>query len=350
MKIIHTADLHLYSALSANLSADKSKLRRAEILKTFRRMCEYAKSNAVEAIIISGDFFDTEVLPQRSVESTYNIIREFNSIKFFYLKGNHDFNLIFKNVPENLHIFKNTFEKAEVGEAVIGGFTGTPSCYGEIDFSEDKVNILMLHGDIDKKEGEDSVEIKSLVGRGIDYIALGHIHSFKDGRLDERTRYAYSGCPDGRGYDECGKKGFVLINVTDKSLSYEFVEFQSRIIDEVKADITGCETNFDVFAKTDVALAGLDESSIVKLVLVGRLTEENDISFGYIEERYRDNFFGFKLSDKTAVFYDPEKYKYDDTLKGEFVRYVLNSDCYSDEEKRKITEIGIKAINGEALI
>lgn len=350
MKIIHTADLHLYSALSANLPADKSKLRRGEILKTFRRMCEYAKNNLVEAIIISGDFFDTEALPQKSVESTYNIIREYGDIKFFYLKGNHDFNLIFKNTPDNLHIFKNTFEKAELDGVVIAGFTGTPSNYGEIAFSDDPVNILMLHGDIDKKEGDDCVDIKALAGRGIDYIALGHIHSFKDGRLDERTKYAYSGCPDGRGYDECGKKGFVLIEVKDNALTYEFVEFQSRTIEEVRVDVTGCETNFDVFARVDKAFAALNESSIVKLILVGKLSEEHGISCDYIEEKYKDNFFGFKLSDSTAVFYDPEKYKYDDTLKGEFVRYVLNSNDYTDEEKRKITEIGIKAINGEALI
>ena len=38
MKLIHTADLHLDSQLSAHLDKERAKMRRAEILDTFRRM------------------------------------------------------------------------------------------------------------------------------------------------------------------------------------------------------------------------------------------------------------------------------------------------------------------------
>ena len=50
MKIIHTADLHLDSAMKTNLSKEKAKMRNNEILHTFERMVEYAKNNGKEII------------------------------------------------------------------------------------------------------------------------------------------------------------------------------------------------------------------------------------------------------------------------------------------------------------
>ena len=57
MKIIHTGDVHIGSALQ-NLPREKSALRKAEILEGFRRLCTYARENGVTAVLIAGDLFD----------------------------------------------------------------------------------------------------------------------------------------------------------------------------------------------------------------------------------------------------------------------------------------------------
>ena len=62
MKIIHCADLHLDSKMTANLSKEQAKERKMEILRTFSRMVEYAKNNQVSVIIIAGDLFDTRTV------------------------------------------------------------------------------------------------------------------------------------------------------------------------------------------------------------------------------------------------------------------------------------------------
>lgn len=350
MKIIHTADLHLFSPLSANLNGEKATIRRNEILNSFERLTKYAKENSVEAILISGDLFDADGVSAGSLRFVFNIIKENASIRFFYLKGNHDFNVKIGDVPENLKIFDKEFDKEDFRDITIGAYSGKADNYGNINFSRDSVNILLMHGDIEKNDGEDSVVLPKLSGKNIDYIALGHIHSYRFDRIDERTSYAYSGCLDGRGYDECGPKGFVLLDISDGHIRAEFIEFQSRLIEEIKTDITGCETNFDVYEKVDAELSGKSPSSMIKLILTGKLSEDNSVSISSVAEKYKDTFFGFKLSDTTSLLYDAEKYKYDDTLKGEFIRYVANSSEYTDEEKLKITETGLKAINGEALI
>lgn len=60
MKIIHCADIHLDSVMQAKLSEQQAKERREEILHTFERMVEYGADLGVEAILISGDLFDTD--------------------------------------------------------------------------------------------------------------------------------------------------------------------------------------------------------------------------------------------------------------------------------------------------
>ena len=58
MKIIHCADLHLDSKMTANLDKEKAKERKAQLLKTFERMISFAVENEVKAIadVKMGDF------------------------------------------------------------------------------------------------------------------------------------------------------------------------------------------------------------------------------------------------------------------------------------------------------
>lgn len=63
----------------------------------------------------------------------------------------------------------------------------------------------------DNPDDSENLNLNRLRGKGIDYLALGHIHQHREEKLDDRGIYVYSGCLDGRGFDECGEKGFVLV-------------------------------------------------------------------------------------------------------------------------------------------
>ena len=109
MKIIHTADLHLCSQITASLDPEKTAIRRAEIISAFTRIIDYAKENGVSAILISGDVFDDG---ERIVRSTLNrflsACRENSDIVFFVLSGNHDgedFSRLWQEIPENVRLF-----------------------------------------------------------------------------------------------------------------------------------------------------------------------------------------------------------------------------------------------------
>ena len=64
MKILHCADLHLDSKMTANLDKEKAKERKGEILRTFERMIRYAEEQEIAVILIAGDLFDTNIFQQ----------------------------------------------------------------------------------------------------------------------------------------------------------------------------------------------------------------------------------------------------------------------------------------------
>ncbi len=86
MKIIHCADLHLDSKMTANLDRKKAKERKIELLNTFSNMIDYASKNDVKAIIIAGDMFDKKQISQKAKKIVKNAIYSNPEIDFLVIK------------------------------------------------------------------------------------------------------------------------------------------------------------------------------------------------------------------------------------------------------------------------
>ena len=56
MKILHCADIHLDSAMTANLDKDKARERRSELLASFKDMVGYAVKECIGVIIIAVSY------------------------------------------------------------------------------------------------------------------------------------------------------------------------------------------------------------------------------------------------------------------------------------------------------
>ena len=105
-------------------------------------------------------------------------------------------------------------------------FRGKPGAVLEL--NREDFNIVMLHGQDSVRPGEELIALPLLRNKSIRYLALGHIHSYKCEKLDLDGRYCYCGCLEGRGFDECGEKGFVLLDINGDRLSSEFIPFAYR--------------------------------------------------------------------------------------------------------------------------
>lgn len=357
MKLLHCGDLHLDSALNANLEGEKRKQRKSELVLTFVRMAEYAAAHAADAVLIAGDLFDGSHVTKRTQNLVKETILRFPALDFFYLRGNHDMDnclTAWEEPPDNLKLFGTEWTYYRHGNVVIAGaeFAGenAAALYDSLLLDRNDCNLVMLHGQTEKyrsAEKAETVQLGALKNKSIDYLALGHIHSYRYEPLDARGVYCYCGCPEGRGFDECGEKGFVWLEIQEKKVTHTFVPFASRTVQEAFVDISGAESTASVEQIMRGALQSFPEKDMVKVTLTGKvsLTAERDIP--YLTSRFSDGFFAFKINDReVGLAIHPEDYENDISLRGEFIRLVMEGN-YSEEEKRMILEIGVRALEGE---
>lgn len=361
MKVIHCADLHLDSKCNANLDRECAKERRSELLHTFERMVEYAAHNHVAAILIAGDLFDSKNISATTRNTILYCMQRNPGIQFYCLRGNHDSESFLRDLeetPANLHLFRREWTSYRAGNVVISGIELTRenagSAYLSLVLDSKDFNIVMLHGqEAEGNAGDktETVNLKALRNKGIDYLALGHVHAYKKETLDARGTYCYCGCLEGRGFDECGEHGFVLIDIDETSRKYthEFVPFAKRRLYEVPVDVTGCRTTSEMRVQVTAALrkARCGAESLVKIVLTGELDVECEKDIIYLLSCFKPYFYFVKIDDKTTLKVDEENYLLDASLKGEYVRMVMSASELSEEDKKAIIRWGLQAISGE---
>ncbi len=358
MKFIHCSDLHLDSKMESNLSREQAKERKHELLLTFEKLVSYALEHDVRGIIIAGDLFDSTYITKTAAKLVEDQIKSHPKIDFLYLKGNHEkdkFLAGLEEIPSNLKIFSDTWTKFSYENVTITGVELTPensrNIYDSLVLNQDDVNIVTLHGQESQYEAKNQAElinIRALQNKYIDYLALGHIHEYKYQKLDNRGYYCYCGCLEGRGFDECGPKGFVLLEIEENRIRHTFVPWGKRTLYEVEVDISGCQTTGEIIKRIDCEIEGLEKTSLVKIVLCGEVDMDAEQDIAYLQKKYRENFYFVKISDKTKLAMNYEDYRLDESLKGEFIRLLEKAEL-SPKEKDDVILTGIRALSGEEI-
>ena len=313
-------------------------------------MVEFANSNDVKVILISGDLFDGGKPLVKDKDFFFSVVQNNPNIDFLYLKGNHDLMLDGKEFS-NLKTFTDNWSYYRYGNICIAGVEmikeNATSIYSTLTLSDNDINIVMLHGEVGDTCGVDKVNLSKLRGKNVNYLALGHYHSNLFEKLDDKGVYAYAGCLEGRGYDETGDKGFILLDVTEK-FSYEFVPFSKSKISVVKVDVTSLKDAYSIYLNTK-AVANFNKNGIYRIELIGEV-DANLEGIAEDVKKYLSQEASFiDVKDLTKKKLDISKYEGDKSLKGEFVRIVYGEQTLSDEDKFKIISYGLKALAGEEI-
>ena len=365
MRLIHCGDLHLDSKMESNLTKEQAKERKEEILLTYMQMIDYAKKNQVQAILIAGDLFDTKKVSKRTQNVVLDSILSNPEIDFLYLRGNHDASSFLDNLrmedekgelPGNLKLFGETWTHYTYGDVVISGVELSQEhmehVYDALILSPEEYHIVMLHGQEAKYKGKDTtpkIALSELKNRNIDYLALGHIHTYKEGKLDRRGEYCYCGCLEGRGFDECGQKGFVLLDIENKICKRTFISMGKRTLHQVPVDVTGMLSTSQAVEAIEEAVNGISSEDLVKVVLTGEVELETELDLSYLTKILHQRFYYGKVSSETKLAVHIEQLAHDVSLKGEFLRMVLADKKLTDKEKEQICLLGVKALAGEEL-
>ena len=351
MKFIHCADVHLDSKIEANLPPAAAKQRRKEILLTFCSMADYAQNNNVTAVIIAGDLFESIHANKTTAEIILKKIEECKDTDFLYLLGNHDYinPLSDYDCPENLKFFGNDWTSFNYGDTTITGVNLTAdnyrSIYSSLMLDNSKLNIVTLHGQLSTSSSEININQNELNNCGIDYLALGHIHNQSSGKLGENGKWCYCGCLEGRGFDEAGDKGFVLIETEGKTFKTQFIKTNGRKIEVLECDISYLSDAGDILQKVDKDTSHIDKDSMLKLVLIGAVPADARKDLEYLNTHLNQKFWFAKIKDQTRLAICPEDYINDVSLKGEFIRLAMSQDL-TDEMRDRIIECGLSALGG----
>ena len=353
MLFIHTADIHLGSRMDSRFPREIAERRRREMRETFERLCRYAQEKGAAAILLCGDVFDSDAPFKKDKEFFYGVISDHPQLDFLYLRGNHDTGEGFVGeAPQNLKLFGEEWSAFAFGDVVISGIEISPknavSMYSTLALDQDKTNVVMLHGQVSDNCGEDLICLKRLRDKNIDYLALGHVHkpSQKAQRLDSRGEWAYSGCLEGRGFDESGKRGFMELEIENGKVKSTFVPFASRIIEELELDISAAESSYGAEVLAQRALT-LNPDGIYRLNLTGEVSFSGGELASDVASRLSGSCLYISVKDRTSQKLDLAQYENDATLKGEFVRTVMGDDSLNEDQKKRVIMAGLRALRGE---
>lgn len=357
VKVLHCADLHFDTPFK-ELSKEISDTSKNELLEVFKNIIDLAIDENIEVLLIAGDVFDNLTVNKNTLFFISDQIRRIKNIKVFISPGNHDpyneksfYSMI--NWPENVYIFKGDMEFKEVKELnlIVWGAGFRKNYENEtllrgINVDNDKINIMLLHGEIastNSKNEYNPIYINDIYKSNIDYIALGHKHKFSGILKEGITTYAYSGCPQGRGFDEEGEKGVIIGEVYKSGTNLEFFPVYKRKYVTKEIDITGTNNYDEVVFKV---LSDLSDEEIYKnfykIILKGELKEHFKLRENLLIEKLKNKFYYIKIINQTSIEVNLEELSRDYSIKGKFISKILEKLKDASDDDKEILKLALK--------
>ena len=362
--IVHCADLHLDSPFS-NMASDSAKAvrLREEQLAVLGRIITLARKTGASFILIAGDLFESNKIKTDTLDQINKKFASVPEVSVCIVGGNHD-----PYTPEsplatyrwapNVYVFGTEltcFQRGNVriyGRSFSGCFSGKTLLRdknGELpQLDKSYINILLLHGDISSGTSVyNPISPDEIAECGFDYAALGHIHKATEIEHAGKVPYSYCGAPQGRGFDEDGSKGVMLLQLGKGSFRSKFVSTCLRHYVTKKVDITGCDGNEEICA------AIIDScpltNDIYKVELTGALPETFIIPTARLENMLAEKYFYLKIKDCTQVEANLELLQNEATVKGIFTKNML--EAVADEKLRgRALKFGLQAFEGDVVI
>lgn len=276
VKILHIADLHLGRKYTF-LDEDKAKIRYAESLLTLKDTI--ARFDDAKLVIISGDFFE-EDCPLSAVDFAIDLFSDYSDSFFAIACGNHDpyeskpVKYLMQKEISNVHIFSDCMERVELKEIGVdlhGVSFCAPHCYTSLLSGfrapdNDNIQIMVLHGDISPDSPYNPISKAEISESGLDYLALGHIHSFSGINNIGGTFCAYPGVLEPGGFDESGSCGAIYGDVGKGFCNLEFYSMSKREHIILDVDISNMHSEEEMISKIKTSVC---KDNLYKVVLCG---------------------------------------------------------------------------------
>ena len=313
IKILHSGDWHLDSPLQGRTPSQAEFLRQ-ELLKIPGKLADICREEGCDLVLLSGDLFDGSYTPN-TYKTVYDALEKMG-VPVFISPGNHDYispdSPYEKELwPENVHIFKSQqigwVDIPSLNLRVYGAGFQSMDCPSLLEgFRAEGAAVGVFHGD-PTQAGSPYNPVNKLqtAQSALRYLALGHVHK-DDGFWAGDTLCAWPGCPMGRGWDEGGEKGVLIVSL-DGEVQARFVPLDGPKFFDLAVDVSeGPGAVLPAVANSDfyrITLTGETESvdldalqtefaAFPNLILRDQTTRPVDVWLGAGEDSFEGVYFG----------------------------------------------------------
>ena len=350
IKVLHSADFHMDSPFDA-LSDSKAAVRRAELRQLPKKIAKLAISEKADLILLCGDLLDSDNVFKETGEELLDSFRV-TQIPIFIAPGNHDYyhsKTVYasRDLPENVFIFKKNaieyYDFPEKGFRVYGaGFTdrSAPSLLNGfcVKHEEEIAKVMCLHGDVGVPDSPyNPISTEQIRESGLDYLALGHIHKASGLQKEGSTFYSYSGCAEGRGFDETGEKTVNIISIEDGKCTLRPVSLAARKYEKIEVDISDKDPLFSI----QLNLPDETIRDIYRIIIKG--TAEKTLNVSELYSQLSGLFFELRLEDKTTLKREIWETAGENTLRGTFLSKMKSRfDAAESDQEKEIIEMAVR--------
>ncbi len=359
--MIHTGDLHLGAEYKS--FHEKSGELQEEAYNAFKKLIHYTIDpyNEIDILIIAGDLFDNPKPDFPLVEKVKELLIKVTSkdIKVYLLPGNHDSysykNSIYRTFEfpgvlvknsgftcideinikgQDVFIYSGLYELNNPNKRILKDFQIT---------ERSGTHIGILHGSLELREinipdRELPFSYEEFTYSKLNYLALGHYHSYKEKSKNKDYKCAYSGSLVPRTIDEYGLKYSLCVEIQQdntviiEKFSFSKIRVEKRIINMMKEDISNIDDLINLLKR------GKDIYLILDLYL------EDVVDFAIDEKRLievlQDHYFYIRINNEVKFIKSSlvNQLSEEETIRGLFFRKLLKKSKLITKDKNKILD------------
>ncbi len=339
VKIIHGADFHLDSPFSG-LSPQHSAQRRSELRQLPRRLADLARAEGADLVLLSGDLLDGQHIYRETAQALAEALGSI-PCPVFLAPGNHDpwsqhSPYASLSWPDNVHIFSSqALESVDLpglgctvwGRAFCASHQASSPLEGLSLPRDGRLHLGCFHGDVAPQSDYGPISREAIAASGLTYLALGHIHQCSGLQREGDTFWAYPGCPEGRGFDETGEKGVLLVDAEPGQVKARFIPLCQRKYEVLSVDITGTS---DLAGAVERALPEDAQRHMFRVLLTG---EGESPDLAALERTLAPLCYGLTLQDHTRLPQNLWQRREEDSLTGLFLRSMWEK-CQAEPDNQ----------------
>lgn len=361
VKIVHFADLHLDSGFAwAGADGAAARRRRQSLRDALSRITALARDVDAGALFCGGDLYEHDRVTPDTARFLRATFAELDPCPVYLAPGNHDWHgpdslYALVDWSSNVHVFREPrlqpirlddgltlWGAAHCAPANTGNFFDGFTTHGR------DVHVALCHAaerswlaeQGSAKQPHAPFDANDIAHAGFAHAFLGHYHRPRDA-----ARHTYPGNPEPLTFGEDGERGAVVATIAaDGSVTRERHGVATTAAHDLTLDVGGCASQQDV--RTRVAGATAGRHGVARLTVEGELDPDVDLREEDLRQVLLESFDAVQVRfGALHAGYDVEEIGREQTVRGQFVRDVLEAGLEEDETRRVLTT-GLRALEG----